>query len=449
MSQPHRYQLDDSVQRFGTVIIGGSPLVFFRVTDAGAAVVRQIADGEPVADSRLVTALLEADAIHPVPTADDTTFGTADVTVVMPTFGQPEHTVVDAIVIDDGSEPPVADATIRLERNQGPGAARNAGLEHVTTPLIAFVDTDVDVGDDWLTHLLPHFADSSLALVAPRVRSRPGTSGLARYEATRSPLDLGPSPARIRAGSRVSYVPAAAIVCRTDAIREIGGFDTDLRFGEDVDLVWRLIETGWRCRYEPASEVLHSPRPDWVAWARQRIGYGSSAAPLARRHRGALTPLRTSGWSVGTWVLGAVGHPALGAMVGAGSAAALIRRLPDVPPRAAFRLGAVGNLRAGEQIASAIRRVWWPLIGLAALRSRAARQILVASIVAARHPIKVADDVAYSIGVWQGMFAERTIEPLVPDITAWPARRTSARRDRARSMLRHRAGKHSNYRRSS
>ena len=43
-------------------------------------------------------------------------------------------------------------------------------------------------------------------------------------------------------------------------------------------------------------------------------------------------------------------------VVGAGSAAALVVKLPDVPPPTAFRLAAIGNLSAGDQIADAIRR---------------------------------------------------------------------------------------------
>jgi hypothetical protein len=155
---------------------------------------------------------------------------------------------------------------------------------------------------------------------------------------------------------------------------------------------------------------------------RQRVGYGSSAAPLARRHRGALAPIRMSGWSVATWLLAVVGRPVGGAVVGAASAAALIRKLPDVPPRAAFRLAAMGNLLAGDQISSAVRRVWWPVLALAAVRSRTARRALLASALAARHPLRLADDVAYSVGVWRGIAAERTLGPLVPEISSWPGR---------------------------
>lgn len=422
-----RYRLDGSVQRFARVVVGGSPLRLFRLTEAGARVVDRIAAGEPVTDSTLVTSLLDAGAIHPQP--DAAPYTAADVTVVVPVrraVGEPEPAVpLGALVVDDASPTPVAGAAVRFEHNRGPAAGRNAGLALVTTPLVAFVDADVDLPDGWLDPLLAHFADDRVALVAPRVRTPSDPGAIARYEREHSPLDLGPEPARIRGGTRVSYVPAAALVCRTEAVREVGAFDEGLRFGEDVDLVWRLDAAGWRCRYEPASEVHHAPRRSWRAWVRQRIGYGSSTAPLATRHPGALAPIRMSGWSIGAWTLTAVGRPVLGTAVGAGSAAALIVKLPDVPARAAFRLAGLGNLHAGDQIANAIRRVWWPILAVAALRSRHARRILVAALLGARHPIRLADDVAYSIGVWHGMLTERTVAPLIPEITSWPGRRTA------------------------
>ncbi len=297
-----------------------------------------------------------------------------------------------------------------------------AGLERVTTPLVAFVDSGVEMPDGWLDELLPHFDDSRVGLVAPRIRSTPGGSVLERYESQHSPLDLGPEPARIRAGTRVSYVPAAAIIARVDAIREVGGFDVDIRFGEDVDLVWRLDEAGWVCRYEPAVEAHHPPRPTWGTWVRQRIGYGSSAAPLAKRHEGRLAPVEMSGWSAGAWGLAVAGHPLAGVVVGAGSAAALVPKLGDVPPRVSLRIAGLGNLHAGRLLAGAVRRVWWPIVLVAAIRSRRARLIALASLIPLRHPVHLADDMAYGVGVWKGMWRERTIAPLIPRFTSWPGR---------------------------
>ncbi len=417
-----KFSLDTSVQRFGTVVTGGSPLKLFRLTPGGAALVDEIAGGSDASASALVDRFVDAGLLHPQPSTDAPAFTESDVTVVVPTLGIPANVPAGAIVVDDGSQPPVTDATIRLATNRGPAAARNAGLACVTTPLVAFVDADVDLPTGWLHHLLPHFNDDRVALVAPRVSVSPTAGAIGAYEQHGSPLDLGPHPARVEAGSRVSYVPSAAIVCRTDALRDVGGFDESLRAGEDVDLVWRLVEAMWRCRYEPASTVHHAARPTWATWARQRITYGSSAGPLAKRHPGALAPLRMSGWSIASWLLGISAHPVAGAAVGLGSAVALTRKLPDVPTKAAFRLAALGNARAGEQIANAVRRVWWPLILVAAWRSRTARRVLVAAALASKHPVRLADDVAYSVGVWKGMVTERTLGPLVPQISSWPGR---------------------------
>ncbi|HXR54921.1 MAG TPA: hypothetical protein VN793_07720, partial [Acidimicrobiales bacterium] len=82
-----------------------------------------------------------------------------------------------------------------------------------------------------------------MALVAPRVVTPTGPSWLARYEAARSPLDLGPIEGKVAPGGRVSYVPSAAIVLRRAAAAQMC-FDERLEAGEDVDLVWRLVEAG-------------------------------------------------------------------------------------------------------------------------------------------------------------------------------------------------------------
>jgi mycofactocin system glycosyltransferase len=236
----------------------------------------------------------------------------------------------------------------------------------------------------------------------------------------------------------VSYVPAAALVGRTDAVRAAGGFDEALRFGEDVDLVWRLDEAGHRLRYEPGAEVTHAPRNGWRPWWRQRQSYGRSAAPLAARHDGALAPARASGWSALAWGVGTGVSPVAGLAIGAGTVVALARKLRtlDHPWQESLRLAGLGNLFAGRILATAITRAWWPIALAAALVSRRARRIVLAAAlipplvdwVRERPPIdplratgaRIADDVAYGTGLWQGVLQARSIAPLVPDLTSWP-----------------------------
>jgi mycofactocin system glycosyltransferase len=433
-----RYRLDTSTrQPADDVVIGGSPLKLFRLSPAGAQAYSRIAAGDDVPCSKLVERLLDAGAIHPRP--DGSPHTAADVTVVVPAFGSGRETlegivtrspgVATVIVVDDASDPPVGTIAgtrvLRLRTNAGPAVARNAGLGAVTTPLVAFVDTDVQLSAGWLDPLLGHLADERVALVAPRVASMPAPGPVARYEQGHSPLDLGPEPGRIAPGTRLSYVPAAALLVRVDALRDIGGFDRNLRLGEDVDAVWRLVEAGWRCRYEPASVVHHAPRASWRALVAQRVGYGSAAAPLARRHRGALAPVRVSGWSGAVWGLLAAGQPLAAVGLAGATTAALVPKLRGVPAGESLRLAGLGHLFAGRTLADAARRAWWPMLLAGALVSKRARWVAAAAAVPALLDgglPRLVDDLAYGAGVWKGVVAEREPGPLTPDFTSWPGR---------------------------
>ncbi|MCU1401553.1 MAG: glycosyl transferase family 2 [Acidimicrobiales bacterium] len=457
-----RYRLDPSIRRAGdgTVLLGGSPLILLRLSDAGASLVDRLASGEEPGTSPATTALidrlLDSGLIHPIAEAANHPVP-AEVTVVIPAFAtiatrlaQLLETCAGAhevIVVDDASPDPIgalAGATvIRRPLNGGPGAARMTGLEGITTPFVAFVDADVQPTQGWLDGLLGHFADPRVAMVAPRVAGLPGSSRLARYETVRSPLDLGPTPARVRAGTRVSYVPAAAIVCRVDALRAVGGFDVTLRLGEDVDLAWRFDAAGWRVRYEPTVVVHHAPRAGVAEMARQRFGYGTSAAPLAARHPGALAPVRVSRWSALSWAATLAGRPPAGPTVGTAVAAVttamLARKLRAVPEgaRLAVRLAGLGHLYAGRSLASGITRAWWPAAVAAAIASRRCRRALVIAAVvpaaldwcrdragldpASYLALRLLDDASYGAGLVTGAVRERSLEALRPDLTSWPA----------------------------
>jgi mycofactocin system glycosyltransferase len=424
------FAIDGTWERTGPVVVAGSPLKIFRLTAPGARIAEQIERGADVASSTLIDRLLDAGAIHPEyhpgyhpenhpenqpenPLEATSVFTVDDVTVITPQLGGIAATD-GRVVVDDGSTPPIAGATIRLDNNSGPGAARNAGRPLATTALVAFVDADVDllvdVGiESWLTPLLPHFNDPSVALVAPRVAGEPG-----------SPLDLGDKPGRIRAGTRLGYVPAAAIVVRADAFDAVGGFDPALRFGEDVDFVWRLDQAGWRCRYEPASAVWHEPRSNWPDRLRQQAGYGSAAAPLAIRHPNALAPMHTNGWAVGSWLSALAGHPAVAAVTVAASVAALVHKLPNVSTAWSLRTALNSHLRGLQQLSVVLRRVWWPPLVLLAFFSK--RMRLVAFGAVALDVAATPTDVAYGWGVWSGMIRHRTWRPLRPKFVSWPRR---------------------------
>jgi GT2 family glycosyltransferase len=430
--------------------------------------------------------------------------------------------VPQVIVVDDASGDPVAIKRIAADQgatvlhrpvNGGPAAARNTGLAAAGTDFVAFLDSDCVPRPGWLAGLLPHFADPAVGAVAPRiVPHEQGDGWLARYEGASSTLDMGARPSIVRPGSRVPYVPGAALVVRRAAAG--GGFRDGMYVGEDVDFVWRLAAAGWRVRYEPGAVMGHDHRVAFRAWFARRADYGTSAAALENLHPGAVRPLYASWWTLGAWAALLSGRPVTAAALTGAATALLARRLsrvtgerwplparpgpagagstglvpdpapfPDnsirrvrdrlrgltadvwapykVPKRPvsspevdnskksehgerragpegsaawalAVRLAGGGTLAAGRPLGSAMSRTWWPVAIPAALVVRKLRRPVAVLILAPplldwadrRPPLdparyvaaRLLDDAAYSIGVWQGCLARRTVRPLLPVI---------------------------------
>lgn len=438
------------------VIVGGWPTRLVRLSPAAKDMIencRLVVEGSRRA--QVARRLLDAGIVQPRPRG--TTHSEADVTVVVPVRARTAmlRRLLESlsggppvIVVDDGSADWEENARVAYEGGarfmrhmscRGPGAARNTALRVIETPLVAFIDSDCVAPPGWLSPLLAHFDDPVVALVAPRIVALPVPKGgfghLAKYEAARSSLDLGPTEALVGSRGRVPWVPSAALVARRGALGT--GFAEDILVGEDVDLVWRLQNAGWHIRYEPSCVVWHEHRSSYRTWAMRKVHYGTSAAVLGKRHGHQVAPVVLAPWAAATWSLllfQRKGTSALAAVILSVTGGALVRRLP--PARRRYRVAthllARGFAASGLQVASALVRAWWPLTVLASALCRPARRaLLVAGTVDAvadwaRHRPRMgpfsymlfrrADDLAYGTGLWWGAVRQKSLEPLLPDL---------------------------------
>lgn len=456
----------DAETRFlgADVLFGGSPPRLLRLNTAGQRALEELRDGAVGSPNsgRLARRLTDAGLAHPRP---PTARQRADATVVIPVRDRAAElerclsalgTTYPVIVVDDGSRCPAAIVSVcrrhgaRLLRRPlsgGPGPARNQGLSLTATPLVALLDSDCITDPDWITRLAAHFADPLVAAVAPRVRPLTGPSAVGRYLDARAPLDLGAVQAQVAPLTRLSYVPTAALLVRRDAVAGAGnGFDEELRFGEDVDLVWRLHEAGWRVRYDPAVEVRHLEPDRWPAVLGRRFRYGNSAAPLARRHPGQVSPLVLQAWPAAAVAALLAGHPLQALAAYAAGTGQLVRLLHgwDVPAHGILRpmagsvhrtwLGA-GRWSVQYVLPAVVAGMAWP--GVRTRRTRIRRRLALASLLAgplaaewlrARprlDPLRftlayLADEAAYGAGVYRGALRERLITPLLPKLAPRP-----------------------------
>ncbi len=504
---PGTKQLDE-----GT-LFGGAPARVLRLSAAGQAALAELQAGpvRSAAAGRLARKLTDAGLAHPRPPG---LAARPDVTVLIPVRDRaaPLDRCLTAlggsypvVVVDDGSADPSAIAAvaaahgatlIRRPASGGPGAARNTGLGGITSELVAFLDSDCLPGPGWIERLAAHFADPAVAAAAPRMTALPGgPSWAGRYTNASCCLDLGTTEARVVPGARVAYVPTAALLVRRAVLCWPGGttprtpppiagsaghacgasrlaadrpggtipedpdpgypFDPALRWGEDVDLVWRLHDAGWRVRYDPAIRVAHHEPGTWPALLARRFRYGSSAAPLAARHPGQVPPLVLYPWPALT-VAGLVGAlPAVAALGFTGSVLAMRRALhrAGLPARGtvpamwdASRQTWLGTGRYACQfgmpvLAAAIlapgrggrARRWARRAGAASLllgppltawSSRRQELDLVRYVLG-----HLADDVAYGAGVWAGALRARSAAAVRPVIAWHPLRGDVVRRE--------------------
>jgi len=437
----------------GKTLLAGSPLTLFTVSDAGARILDALENSTslPAQHEALTSRLLATGAIHP---RTNNAIPLADITVVIPAHITNELGLarlnelvtnlqgMTIIVVDDSSPETLAvtgASVIRREPNGGPGAARNTGLAQVGTPYVAFIDTDVIATPDDLQQLASVLRDEQVHLVAPRILSTDDKSVIGEYESLRSPLDLGSSPAVVRPMSRVSYVPAAVLVARTEHLRLHGSFEESLRLGEDVDLVWRTVELGNIVRYVPSVECIHHPRQSWPALLRQRCGYGTSAAHLDARHKYSASPLRAHAVLLLPALATLAGYIYFATLLALPTLLYFLITLRDtkMSTRTRARLTWIGYTSTLRLLANAVRRAWLPIFVVGAFFFPPAFFMLLFAVLAPpafaivrskpRHPVpyfclRVLDDCAYGLGVWAGALKTRNFRCLLPVITI---RRTS------------------------
>lgn len=480
-------------------LVGGSPVRLLRLTPTGAALARRLLAGEPVTDEasgRLARRLLAGGFAHPrlerpgpgvsvavvVPVRSDPD-GLAGVLPALLATSVPGRRPAEILVVDDGSDPPVtlpdlargieaggaapapgAEAPsphLRLLRRGcpgGPGRARNLGAAATRAEVLIFIDADVRLPGafpEWCEPLLAHFVDPALGAVAPRVLATPpahwtearprGTQprgrprlarALAAYETVRPPLDRGPRPGPVGPGRAVPFVPSTLLAVRRSALVEVGGFNPELPVGEDVDLVWRLIDAGWEVRYDPSVTVGHRSRDRLVPWLAQRSRYGGSAGALARRHPGRLAPLSAGPAQGAAWAAWALGRPGLALAASLWVMKRVADQLPPGPRRWRTAMGLAGANQLGAtcRLARALRGPWAlgalglgaalpssrPALGAAILGTcaadawRSARAGQSPPLWLASAGLGLADDLAYGAGVVLGALRHRRLEPLLP-----------------------------------
>lgn len=204
----------------------------------------------------------------------------------------------EAIVVEDGSTKSCKDVCDRyasildikyyVKENGGPGPARNYGVERATGDYVLILDSDVVLPDGYLTAINKELSVSPCdAFGGPDAAHESFTpvQKAISYSMTSFFTTGG-----IRGGKKKldKFFPRSFNMgMKREVYNALGGF-AKMRFGEDVDFSYRLVEAGYSSRLFPGAWVWHKRRTDFGKFYKQVFNSGIARINLEKRHPGTM-----------------------------------------------------------------------------------------------------------------------------------------------------------------
>lgn len=165
----------------------------------------------------------------------------------------------------------------------GASRGRNLGIQAARGVIVAVTDDDCRVASDWVDVICERFeADPELSmvcgLVLPDGNTEPPTPSASAQTSVRAPAS-NPGPALVGRGSGTNAAYRRSVLVALRGYDEHLGPGTPVPAAEDAELLYRLMRTGAKARYDPATVVYHVERrdPEAVLEVWREYSFGTAA----------------------------------------------------------------------------------------------------------------------------------------------------------------------------
>ena len=203
----------------------------------------------------------------------------------------------EVIIVEDGSVKTCKDVCDKYadilvlhyyaKENSGPGQSRNFGAERANGEWLIILDSDVVLPEGYLAAIDSAISSDIAAFGGPDA-AHPSFTPIQKaisYSMTSFFTTGG-----IRGGKAKLdkfYPRSFNMGIRRDVYQQLGGF-SKMRFGEDIDFSYRIVESGHKTQLFPEAWVWHKRRTDFQKFFRQVYNSGIARINLEKRHPGTL-----------------------------------------------------------------------------------------------------------------------------------------------------------------
>ena len=208
----------------------------------------------------------------------------------------------EVIIVEDGSTKTCKDVCGQFagilplhyyyKDNSGPGQSRNYGAERANGDWLIVLDSDVVLPPDYLAaaNSTLYSLNSTLDCDAWGGPDTAHPSFTPVQKAISYSMTSFFTTGGIRGGKAKLdkfYPRSYNMGIRRAVYQELGGF-SKMRFGEDIDFSYRIVEAGYRTRLIPEAWVWHKRRTDFRKFFRQVYNSGIARINLEKRHPGTM-----------------------------------------------------------------------------------------------------------------------------------------------------------------
>jgi glycosyltransferase involved in cell wall biosynthesis len=204
----------------------------------------------------------------------------------------------EVVIVEDGSTVPCKEVCDKyadklpvryfMKPNSGPGQSRNYGAEKSNGDYLIILDSDVVLPDGYLAAVDKELQANPCDAFGGADASHPSFTPVQKaisYSMTSFFTTGG-----IRGGKKKLdkfYPRSYNMGIRREVYQQLGGF-SKMRFGEDIDFSYRIVEAGYECRLFPDAWVWHKRRTDLKKFFRQVYNSGIARINLEKRHPGTM-----------------------------------------------------------------------------------------------------------------------------------------------------------------